>query len=406
LMGFVFAGAIVLLLRVIRPEQLLKVESLPDVTGFFATLQSPITPLLPSFWAGEALFATLNGGADWLHSSALWTTVIPVSAISNPEGARASVRGTPVTITADSCGRLSRRANTSSASSPLTPTACTVPEPSRTTRNATFPLPRRWCTQPRTSISWPTWRPMSSMRTTVKLLGVDTDDSSETGTRVARTTRLRRAQDRKKYADTRGEEGILDPRNAMGTLSAGVPACQGKASMRLNVSGFRSALAGTFLAAGLLVPAAGAVPIPSGAGPSAPTITHAPPPPAPVAMPTDPGDVQGWIAYRSANGVSALPAQATILFRMGVESQSRGDAETAVRQWRGAEEIDPGALAPRLALISHNFWQTRFSGSLDAVGATLMLDRLPSRVIGILPPELDDADVWEPHTLYSNWDAH
>jgi ABC-2 type transport system permease protein len=76
LMGFVFAGSIVLLLRVIRPEQLLKVESLPDVTGFFATLQSPVTPLLPSFWAGEALFASLQGGMDWLHSGALWSTAL------------------------------------------------------------------------------------------------------------------------------------------------------------------------------------------------------------------------------------------------------------------------------------------------------------------------------------------
>ena len=38
LMGLVFAGSIVLLLRFIQPERLLRVESLPDVTGFFATL--------------------------------------------------------------------------------------------------------------------------------------------------------------------------------------------------------------------------------------------------------------------------------------------------------------------------------------------------------------------------------
>ena len=50
-----------MLLRIIRPEQLLRVESLPDVTDFFATLQSPITPLLPSFWAGETLFAEPAG---------------------------------------------------------------------------------------------------------------------------------------------------------------------------------------------------------------------------------------------------------------------------------------------------------------------------------------------------------
>jgi ABC-2 type transport system permease protein len=74
LMGLLFAASLVILLRFIRPEQLLKVESLPDLTDFFTTLQSPITPLLPSFWAGEALFASLRGGRDLLHAGALWAT--------------------------------------------------------------------------------------------------------------------------------------------------------------------------------------------------------------------------------------------------------------------------------------------------------------------------------------------
>jgi ABC-2 type transport system permease protein len=74
LMGLLFAAGIVLLLRFIQPERLLRVESLPDVTGFFTTLQSPITPMLPSFWAGETLFASLMGGTDLLHAGALWTT--------------------------------------------------------------------------------------------------------------------------------------------------------------------------------------------------------------------------------------------------------------------------------------------------------------------------------------------
>ncbi|MEQ1573787.1 MAG: hypothetical protein ABL993_06025 [Vicinamibacterales bacterium] len=78
-MGLVFAGAMVILLRFIRPEQLLKVDSLPDVTGFFATLQSPITPMLPSFWAGESLFTSLQGGLDWLHGGALWTTALAMT---------------------------------------------------------------------------------------------------------------------------------------------------------------------------------------------------------------------------------------------------------------------------------------------------------------------------------------
>src|SRR5687768_1485521 len=60
----------------------------------------------------------------------------------------------------------------------------------------------------------------------------------------------------------------------------------------------------------------------------------------------------------------------------------------------------------RVAIISHSFWQTRFGGSLDAIGATLVLDRRPSQIIGILPPSvLGDNDVWEPHTLYPDWET-
>ena len=74
LMGLLFAGSLVVLLRMIQPEQLMRIESLPDITDFFATLQSPITPLLPSFWAAETVFASLQGRVDLLHLSALWTT--------------------------------------------------------------------------------------------------------------------------------------------------------------------------------------------------------------------------------------------------------------------------------------------------------------------------------------------
>jgi putative ABC transport system permease protein len=62
----------------------------------------------------------------------------------------------------------------------------------------------------------------------------------------------------------------------------------------------------------------------------------------------------------------------------------------------------------RLALISHRFWQDRFGGSRDAIGASIELDGFPSRIIGVLPELLylgGDADVWEPHTLFPDWDA-
>jgi len=76
LMGFLFVGSVVILLRMLRPEQLMRAESLPDLTGFFSSLQSPITPLLPSFWAGELVFASLQGGWDPMHAGALWSTAL------------------------------------------------------------------------------------------------------------------------------------------------------------------------------------------------------------------------------------------------------------------------------------------------------------------------------------------
>jgi ABC-2 type transport system permease protein len=82
LMGLLFAIAIVMLLRFIRPERLLDVQSLPDVTAFFATLQSPVTPFLPSFWAGESLFAALHGRADFVQLGALWTTALALTVLA------------------------------------------------------------------------------------------------------------------------------------------------------------------------------------------------------------------------------------------------------------------------------------------------------------------------------------
>jgi putative ABC transport system permease protein len=63
------------------------------------------------------------------------------------------------------------------------------------------------------------------------------------------------------------------------------------------------------------------------------------------------------------------------------------------------EESEQGR---RLVMISHRFWQARFGGASDALGATLVLNGSPSQIIGILPAGFQvarvDADVWEPHT--------
>jgi predicted permease len=56
----------------------------------------------------------------------------------------------------------------------------------------------------------------------------------------------------------------------------------------------------------------------------------------------------------------------------------------------------------RLVLISHRFWHARFGGSNDAVGATVVVNGLPSQIIGILPADFQiakvEADVWQTHS--------
>jgi predicted permease len=63
------------------------------------------------------------------------------------------------------------------------------------------------------------------------------------------------------------------------------------------------------------------------------------------------------------------------------------------------EEAEQGQ---RPVLISHSFWQARFAGSQNALGATLVLNGLPSQIVGILPADFQiarfEADVWEAHT--------
>jgi predicted permease len=63
----------------------------------------------------------------------------------------------------------------------------------------------------------------------------------------------------------------------------------------------------------------------------------------------------------------------------------------------------------RLAVVSHRFWQARFGGSAGVIGATVLIDGQPSQIVGVLPAGLAqagfDADVWEPHTLFADWET-
>ena len=67
-----------------------------------------------------------------------------------------------------------------------------------------------------------------------------------------------------------------------------------------------------------------------------------------------------------------------------------------------AEEDRPNA--PRVAIISHALWRSRFAADPAAIGKTLDIDGAPTRVAGVLPPDfvmptLTHADLLLPEAL-------
>jgi ABC-2 type transport system permease protein len=68
------AGGLVLMLRLLRPEQLAGPEGFQSLVDFIAVLRSPSHPLLPSEWAASMVMNWLTRVADPLPIALLWTT--------------------------------------------------------------------------------------------------------------------------------------------------------------------------------------------------------------------------------------------------------------------------------------------------------------------------------------------
>jgi len=69
------AGAgVILLFRMIRPEQLARPEGFRNLLEFIAVLKTPTSPFMPSEWATHAIMSFLHGPLDWLPLVLLWST--------------------------------------------------------------------------------------------------------------------------------------------------------------------------------------------------------------------------------------------------------------------------------------------------------------------------------------------
>jgi ABC-2 type transport system permease protein len=68
------AGGVILLFRMIRPEQLARPEGFRNLLDFVILLRGPTSPFLPSEWASQAIMGYLGHEFDPLPLILLWTT--------------------------------------------------------------------------------------------------------------------------------------------------------------------------------------------------------------------------------------------------------------------------------------------------------------------------------------------
>jgi ABC-2 type transport system permease protein len=101
------AAGVILLFRIIRPEQLARPEGFRNLLDFITVLRAPTSPFLPSEWVAKAVMSYLTGPPDWLAVALVWTTagafvvfgalihgrLFPVGYTRAQEGAERFVRG-------------------------------------------------------------------------------------------------------------------------------------------------------------------------------------------------------------------------------------------------------------------------------------------------------------------------
>jgi predicted permease len=124
-------------------------------------------------------------------------------------------------------------------------------------------------------------------------------------------------------------------------------------------------------------------------------------------------DVEQWQSQsQSFAGMATFDSVGTVLTGAdGVEQIVGASISPNLLPLLGVQPVlgrnfsaEEGEQRQPLVLISHRFWHARFAGSHDALGATLVINGLPSQIIGILPADFQvgrlDADVWEPHPTH------
>lgn len=129
-------------------------------------------------------------------------------------------------------------------------------------------------------------------------------------------------------------------------------------------------------------------------------------------------NVEQWRRQSTSFEDMAIFDPASVTLTMGDKAERIGVARTSPNLFRilGVHpvlgrifSVEEARQQQGLVVISHRFWQLRFAGSQNVIGATISLDGAPVQIIGVLPEGFEfmrlDADVWEPYTLSPDWNV-
>ena len=78
LLGLLFFVVLYILFRMLRPEKLVDPDAFPTLVQYLTAMRSPVTPLIPSSWASDALSPLLKGspGEAVFFLLMLWSTAL------------------------------------------------------------------------------------------------------------------------------------------------------------------------------------------------------------------------------------------------------------------------------------------------------------------------------------------
>jgi predicted permease len=99
--------------------------------------------------------------------------------------------------------------------------------------------------------------------------------------------------------------------------------------------------------------------------------------------PSAPVDIGQW---ESGGEMIADGLQPERLRSLEIDAHFLGLFGVAPHRGRGIQELDTLEGAPRVVVIGHSFWQSRFGGRDEAIGQRLTLDNESYEIVGVLPP--------------------